>query len=471
MLARLRIGPKLLLAPGAVLALLLLLSWATYHVMVRQNDRVEWIMGQRATSMRAASTLAAQTHKAHADIYRLLSWMGGSFPVARTEPLGQDILAQHRRIEAGLAVLGQRTLTESEDRHVEQAALAQLRYARAVREVIALAPLDASISANAMQQAERAFALVAQHLADLGALEEALSRDASNSAQADFRMMSVLMPAVLLLAIGLSLAITFAVRRILLAEIRGIGLAASGLGRGDLMLRRRQDHDYGGDEIADISRQLDAGIRNLNDTLRSIGESARLIGAASCDIKLGSLSLGRRAAFRASALADTEGALRELAADVGFGADQARTANRLAAAASREIRAVVAQSVAGIEGGAARALHAGSSMERVAGTVREVEDIAARLGDAGAGQATRLADVGRAIVRMDQVTRQNSALVEEAARAARTLQTQALALSRTVAGFRLEEEEEGGRGPRSRHGTRAAKTTTAPHLRLASSRK
>ena len=586
MLARLRIGPKLLLAPGAVLALLLLLSCVAYYAMVRQNDSLESIVGQRAASMRAASSLAAQSQKAHADIYRLLSWMGGSFPVARTEPLRQDILAQHRRIAAGLESLGKMTLTEAEDRHVEQAGAAQQRYAEAVREVIELAPLDGSIGANAMQKAESAFALVAQRLADLGMLEEALSREASSSAKADFRMISVLMPAVVLLAIGLSLAITFAVRRILLDEIRGIGRAASGLASGDLTLRAHLDHDYGGDEIADTSRQLDASIRNLNGTLRSILESARLIGAASRDIKLGSLSLGSRAVFRASALAHTEGALRELAADVKLGADQARAANRLAAgageaahegsdvverlvatlegsrrgaqrvveivdgldlaasetgtlalnaaldaaranvdagmdagmdscaqspamaevagevralarrvaAASREIRAVAAQSLAEIDGGAAWALHAGSSMERIAGTVREVEALAGRIGAAGEGQATHLADVGQAIVQMDQVTRQNCTLVEEAASAARTLQMQALALSRTVAGFRLEEEgaraaapqaQDAGRKDdggvplpkpfdpaRERRGAnRERRRHQASHLRLASSRK
>ena len=429
LLSRLKLGPKLLLAPGAVLVLLLLLSSVAYYALARQNASLESIVGQRAASMRATSSLAAQTQKAHADIYRLLSWMGGSFPVARTEPLRQDILAQHRRIESGLEALGQATLSEAEDRHVGQAMAAQRRYAEAVREVIELAPLDGSIGANAMQKADTAFALVAQRLADLGALEETLSREASGSAQADFRMISVLMPTVVLLAIGLSLALTFAVRRILLGEIRAIGLAASGLASGDLTVRQHPDHDYGGDEIADTSRQLDAGIRNLNDTLRSIVESARLIGAASRDIKLGSLSLGSRAVFRASALAHTESALRELAADLKQGAEQARSADRLA-------------------------------------------------------------DVGQAIVQMDQVTRQNCTLVEEAASAARTLQMQALTLSRTVAGFRLEEErqappvpkaqeavrKDGGGVPgepaRERRGqARERRRQQGSHLRLASSRK
>ncbi|WP_312513073.1 methyl-accepting chemotaxis protein [Massilia sp.] len=565
MLARLRIGPKLLLAPGAVLLLLVVLSCAAYYAMLRQNASLETIVGQRAASMRAASSLAAQSQKAHADIYRLLSWMGGSFPVARTEPLRQDILAQHKRIAAGLDALAQATASAAEDRHVEQAAVAHRRYARAVREVIEMAPLDGSIGANAMLKAEGAFSLVAQRLNDLAALEESLSRDASSSAKSDFRMISVLMPAVLLLAIGLSLAITFAVRRYLLDEIRGITSAASDLASGDLTVRER---DYGGDEIADSSRLLDASIRNLNGTLRTIVEAARQIGAASRDIKLGSLSLGSRAVYRAGSLAGAAGSMQVLSATVSLTEGDARAANRLAvsaadvahqggdvverlvatlesgkrsaqrvadivdqldavasetgtlalnaaldasrarteaddgagiaavaaevralarrvAASAREIRTLVAQSVAEMDGGAAWAVQAGSSMERIASSVREVEDIVSRIGSTSQGQASNLQEVSGAIVRMDQVTRQNCTLVEEAANAARTLQMQALTLSRTMAGFRLEEgtpqlqpmrrsgDDKGtvDDAARERQPTRERRRHPASHLRLASSRK
>jgi len=568
MLSRLRIGPKLLLAPGAVLVLLLVLSCAAYVALARQNDSLESIVGQRAASMRAAASLGTESHKAHADIYRYLSWMGGSFPLVRTEPLRRDILAQHGRIAAGLAALSASALSGAERRHVGQAMQAQRRYALAVRDVIELAPLDGSISANAMQKAEAAFALVDQRLASLGALEDALSRQAATSAKADFRMISILMPALLMLAIALSLAITFAVRRILLGEIRGIGLAASSLASGNFTVQQR---DYGSDEIADTSRLLDASIRNLNGMLRTVVDAARTIGAASRDIKLDSLSLSSRAVYRAGALAQTEHALQALAADMRHGADDARAANLLAAGAgdvaqdgdgvvlhlltmlesnrrsaqqvvaiiddleraasatgtlmlnaaldasrapmgavelgavatevralarrvagaSREIRAVVAQSVAQIDGGTQWALQAGSSMQRIASSVRDVEDIVGRLGTAGDGQARQLDGVGQAIVQMDQVTRQNCTLVEEAANAARMLQMQAMALARTVAGFRLEDGEASAEAPgaalpvapneksgvpgqptRERRGlNRERRRHPASHLRLASSRK
>ncbi|MBQ5946832.1 methyl-accepting chemotaxis protein [Massilia sp. ST3] len=557
MLARLRIGPKLLLAPGAVLFLLVLLSCSAYVAMVRQNDSLESIVGQRAANMRAAGELAAQSQKAHADIYRLLSWVGGSFPVARTEPLRRDILIQHERIGAGLARLARMTGPHAaERRHVEQAVGAHHAYAAAVRDVIELAPMDGSISANAMLKAESAFAVVAQRLADLSLIEETLTRQASDSASADFRLVSTLMPIVIALAVGISLAITFAVRRLLLDEIRGIGAAASGLASGDLTVRERA---YGGDEIADTSRALDASIRHLNGTLRGILESARLIGIASRDIKLGSLSLGSRAVFRAGSMLDTASSMKELEASVSLAADGAHAANQLAASVGEaahegggvverlvaalasgkrsalrvveivdaldalaaqantlalnagldaarkeldaagmaavtsemrqlarrvtmsagEIRVLATQSMNEIDGGTAWAAQAGSSMQQIASSVRQVEDIVSRIGSASMGQESNLQDVNQAIVRMDQVTRQNTTLVEEAALAARTLQMQALALSRTMAGFRLEEpaeppaepaaEKENGDAPREL--ARERRRYPASHLRLASSRK
>lgn len=564
MLTRLRIGPKLLLAPGAVLLVLLMLSYASYHALVRQNASLDSIIGARAASLRAAAELATQSQKVHADTYRLLGWMGGSFPLARTEPLRQDILLQLRKLDAGLVVLGKGTATPGEARQIAEAGHAQRRYAKAVREVLELAPLDGSIGANAMQKADQAFAQVALRLAALARLEESLARQAAQQARADVTVISLLLPGGIGLAIALALALTLAVRRILLDEIGGIRQAASGLASGDLTLAGRgPDHAYGADEVGAASRQLDASIRNLGGALRSIGESARLIGAASCDIKMGNLSLGSRAVFRASALARAGRSMEELAAGATMSALEARAVGRLAsgtacaagrgedlverlvttlgasrrgaqqvveivdrleqvaneagtlalnsaldaargegrgaddptavaaqvralarrvAGAGRDIRAVMAQSVADIDGGMAWAQHAGASIDGIAGVAREVEDIARRIGASSDAQAVQLGEVNVAIVQMDQVTRQNCALVEAAAAAARTLQMQALALSRTVAGFRLEEE--GSPGGAMEHGGapleparerqrpgRERRRQAASHLRLASSRK
>ena len=560
MLSRLKIGPKLLLAPGVVLMLLVLLSSAAYYAMVKQHQSLQSIVGPRAVQMRSATELVAQAQRVHADTYKLLTWLGSSFSRARIDVLIADIHRQHGAIERAFGELMQRTGDSAERRHVEQAAQAHRLYVRAAREVVELAHADQTIGANAMIKPEAAFSKLVERMGMLARLERELSEQASVAAAADFRLTAALMPFVVLLAVGVSLAITVAVRRALLLEIRGIGAAALGLASGDLTVGERV---YGEDEIGETSRALDAGIRNLNGTLRIVLESARTIGSASRDLSLGNLSLHSRAVFRSRSLEDTAASMQQLAETVTVTATNALAANRLAqsassrareggqgvermaatlarvkdgaaraaevaaaidafaseagtlalnaalgaarngaqdhefadaanevralaqraAGAAREVRELAARSVAEIEGCAAWTAQAGAGVEDALGAAREMEDVLGRIGSASAGQAGSLAEVNQAIVRMDEVTQQNCALVEEAAAAARTLQMQALALSRSVAAFRLDEPEqapapqpESMAPPPMENGAprdlpRERRRHERSHLRLASSRK
>src|SRR3954464_9316356 len=79
MLKKLRIGPKLLLAPALVLMLLLLLSGAAYYGMVRQNASLENMVQVRAARLQAAADIAGDAKYAHANIYQLLASMAGNF--------------------------------------------------------------------------------------------------------------------------------------------------------------------------------------------------------------------------------------------------------------------------------------------------------------------------------------------------------------------------------------------------------
>ncbi|UUZ48438.1 hypothetical protein LP420_37585 [Massilia sp. B-10] len=71
--------------------------------------------------------------------------------------------------------------------------------------------------------------------------------------------------------------------------------------------------------------------------------------------------------------------------------------------------------------------------------MREVGDMIDRIGRASTAQASGISHVNTAIVQMDQMSQQNTALVQQAAAAAERLQFQAVILSRTVAGFKLDD--------------------------------
>ncbi|WP_322400037.1 MCP four helix bundle domain-containing protein [Massilia luteola] len=534
MLARLRIGPKLLLAPGVVLVLLVLLSACSYYAMVRQNDSLDSIVERRAANMRAAADLSASARTAHAQAYQVLTWISGSFPRFRIDPLAQDLQARQVAVDGGLARLARQTAdSPDEQRYVDQARAAWAQYVPAVRDVIEIARIDQSISANAMVKAERAFAVVAQRLAELARREQALSEQASAEADDDFRLIAILMPVVIALSIAAALVITMAVRRALLAEIGAIGAAANGLASGDLTIRARA---YGDDEIAQTARLLDAGIRGLNGQLRTVLDSARSIGAASREITLGRAGMPPRAhvreameratasmqaladalgdsaasGSRADALAARAGQVAEegngmvhrvvatmgqvrraavrmerigaaiegtlaragsVAGNADGGAREARALARRAYHAAREARTLARATVAAIDDGGACALDAGASMAGLAGAVEDMAHIVDGMGSEGSKRAHELADATQAIVRMDELTQQGSRMVEEAALAARVLQQQALGLARTVAAFRLDEAVQGANetAPPGTHALRPGRAGR-PYLRLASSR-
>ena len=517
MLGRLRIGPKLLLAPALVLVLLVISSCGAYYAMVRQNRSLETIVQVRAARIKDATELVAEAQRAHARIYQLLTWISASFSANRIDSLVADIHRRHAAIDHAFATLTSNSAPGSaERRFLEQAEAAHADYVKAVVEVIELAQADQSIGANAMIKAERAFDRVAQRLSELSGLEQQLSEAASRRAADDFRLISTLMPALVALSVILSLAITMAVRRALLKEVRDIGQAAIDLASGNLTVRLR---DYGSDEISETSRALDTSIRNLNHTLKHILDSARSIDSASREIALGNVDLSSRTEVQASSLEQTSASMEQLTATVSRTADSAQEANRLAASAStvaqqggsvvgrlvrtmakikdssqrvaeivevidslagqtntlalnaaveaaragehgsgfavvasevrllalqsataaREIRALVAFGLAEIDGGSAAAAEAGYSMAGIVNSVQRVEDMISQISDASARQASGIVDVNCAIVQMDQMTQQNSVLVEQAAAAAISLQDQAVSLSKAVAGFKLDE--------------------------------
>ncbi|MFP5392875.1 MAG: MCP four helix bundle domain-containing protein [Gammaproteobacteria bacterium] len=267
MLSRLRIGPKLLLAPAAVVLLLIFSSCAAYYTMVRQNVTFETVVHERAARLRAANALLGEARQAHANIYQLLTWMGASFSEARVDALGREIRQRHGSIVQRFAALRQSTADPGGQHLLSLGANAFTLYRRDVRDVLEFAPIDHSMSVNAMSKAERSFAVLEQHLASLAALEQRLSEAASSDARAGFQAATLLMPVLIVLSIVLALGITLAVRGGVLREVEAIGHAASGLARMDLRVPQRS---YGADELADTSRALDASIRNLNRTLRDM---------------------------------------------------------------------------------------------------------------------------------------------------------------------------------------------------------
>jgi methyl-accepting chemotaxis protein len=118
-------------------------------------------------------------------------------------------------------------------------------------------------------------------------------------------------------------------------------------------------------------------------------------------------------------------------------ATEVRNLAQRSAAAAKEIKGLIDDSVGKVDAGGALVGEAGRTMEQIVGSVRRVTDIIGEITAASHEQTQGIEQINQAITQMDQVTQHNAALVEEAAAAAASLQEQAGGLVQAVSVFRL----------------------------------
>ena len=130
-------------------------------------------------------------------------------------------------------------------------------------------------------------------------------------------------------------------------------------------------------------------------------------------------------------------------------ASEVRSLAGRSADAAKEIKSLINASVERVAQGSALVDQAGITMAEVVGSIRRVNDIMGEISAASNEQAQGVAQVGEAVVQMDQTTQQNAALVEEMAAAASSLKSQAQDLVQTMAVFTIDAAlSAGGSGQR-----------------------
>jgi methyl-accepting chemotaxis protein len=129
-------------------------------------------------------------------------------------------------------------------------------------------------------------------------------------------------------------------------------------------------------------------------------------------------------------------------------ASEVRNLAQRSAAAAKEIKGLISDSVEKVDDGSKLVGEAGKTMEEIVASVKRVTDIMADIAAASVEQSSGINQVNQAVTQMDEVTQQNAALVEQAAAAAESLEEQASTLSDTVAQFRLSGSTRHSAAPR-----------------------
>jgi methyl-accepting chemotaxis protein len=179
-----------------------------------------------------------------------------------------------------------------------------------------------------------------------------------------------------------------------------------------------------------------SAVSQVVDTMSAINASSKKI----VDI----ISVIDGIAFQTNILALNAAVEAARAGEQGRGfavvAAEVRNLAQRSAAAAKEIKTLIGDSVDRVEEGSQQVLEAGKTMDEIVDSVKRVTDIMAEIMSASQEQNQGIGQINQAITQMDQVTQQNAALVEEAAAAAQSLQEQAAGLSQVVSVFTLGDQ-------------------------------
>lgn len=123
-------------------------------------------------------------------------------------------------------------------------------------------------------------------------------------------------------------------------------------------------------------------------------------------------------------------------------ASEVRNLAQRSAAAAKEIKALIKDSVSKVEDGTHLVDESGNTLQEIVTMVKKVSDIIAEIAAASQEQSAGIEQVNKAITHMDEATQQNAALVEEAAAASESLDEQCHSLNQMVRIFKLKDVDD-----------------------------
>ncbi len=181
----------------------------------------------------------------------------------------------------------------------------------------------------------------------------------------------------------------------------------------------------GGDVVSkavDAMADIESSSRKISDIIGVIDEIARQTNL-----------LALNAAVEAARAGDAGRGFAVVASEV-------RSLAQRSSQAAKDIKDLITNSNSQVKGGVELVNNAGAALTEIVESVKKVAEIVSEIATASTEQATGIEQINKALTQMDEVTQQNSALVEENAATAKTLEQQAATMTAEVSAFETGDD-------------------------------
>lgn len=208
------------------------------------------------------------------------------------------------------------------------------------------------------------------------------------------------------------------------------------------VVKQNADNARQANQLASSARQqAEKGGEVVGDAVRAMTE----INSSSKKIE-DIISVIDEIAFQTNLLALNAAVEAARAGEQGRGfavvAGEVRSLAQRSAAAAKEIKTLIKDSVAKVDEGSRLVDASGKTLEEIVVASKKVSDIIAEIAAAGQEQAAGIDQINKAIAQLESVTQQNAALVEEAAAASESMAHQAETLQELVGQFKVDDVED-----------------------------
>ena len=511
---------KILVAPAAAIAFLMLVGVISYGVLTRQHEALGDLYGTRFTNYQLAAESSQRISEVHSNVYRLFTWMA-NLDDAQIKRLTSEedariaaVLGKITAFEAGAAL-------REEERRIVKALAAQIaKYRKDVASAIQQSTIDLNFGMSGMLAADQQYQEIMGKFAQLVRAEQTLAQESYEGAGEAFRKVMVELIAVVATALAVAVVIAFLVARSITRLVNASLHVAERVAAGDLTVRVEA---MGANELSRLLRALGGMSEKLSQVIGEVRSSAANLSSASEQVNSTAQSLSQASSEQAASVEETSASVEEMTASITQNGQNAKVTDGMAVQASQQaaeggqavdqtVQAMkdIARKIgiiddiayqtnllalnAAIE--AARAGEHGKGFAVVAGEVRKLAErsqvAAQEIGEMAAGsvavaekagkflgeivpatrktselvqeisasseeQSSSVAQINTSMTQLAQITQQNASSSEELAATAEEMSSQAINLQQVVAFFKT------GAGGDAATGAAQTAVATRPH--------